>query len=394
MLKLSDCLKIGIFGCVLAALFPVGAQAKFKILHSFAGGFDGSDPEGDLFIASSGVLYGTTRAGGIGGNMGTLFKIPPGRKEKVLHSFSGGASDGAQPSGGVIVDKNGNLYGLTENGGANGLGVVYKIAPDGTETLVHTFQGICCGTDGSFPFGNLAFDGQGNMYGATYRGGGPTDLGSVFEVKADGSETVIYGFAGGADGSTPRGGLAIDASGSLYGTTAYGGASNVGTVYKITSAKTESVLHAFIGNNSSDGSYPHGSLVLDKNGNVYGTTSDGGQSFLGTVYIVTAAGVETLIHSFNGADGSLPGSSLIKDKRGNLYGTAIQGGANNMGTVFELKTSGEFKVLHSFDGSDGNGPRGGLVADADGNLYGTTAQGGANNLGVVFEITVKKKTPE
>ncbi|HEY1637662.1 MAG TPA: choice-of-anchor tandem repeat GloVer-containing protein, partial [Rhizomicrobium sp.] len=137
MRQKSIYVKIG-FGCVLAALFASGAQARFKVLHSFAGGFDGSHPQADLFIDSSGVLYGTTTAGGIGGNMGTVFKIVPGGKEKVLHAFSGGAADGAQPSGGVIADKQGNLYGLTAGGGANGLGVVYKLAPDGGETLVHT----------------------------------------------------------------------------------------------------------------------------------------------------------------------------------------------------------------------------------------------------------------
>lgn len=394
MLKLSDCLRIGIFGCVLAALFPVGAEAKFKIFHSFAGGFDGSDPESDLFIDGNGVLYGTTRAGGIGGNMGTLFKIPPGGKEKVLHAFTGGASDGAQPVGGIILDKRGNIYGSTYGGGANGLGVVYRFGPDGVETLLHTFQGICCGADGSFPIGNLVFGARGNMYGVTQKGGGPTDLGSVFEANTDGTETVIHGFTGTADGEEPYGGLMIDGGGSLYGITLFGGsADECGTVYKITPQNVESVLHAFA-HNSSDGCFPHGSLALDKDGNVYGSTLKGGAQDLGSVYIITAAGIETVVHSFNGADGAQPACSLIRDKKGNLYGTTFSGGTNNMGTAFELKTSGELKVLHSFNGSDGKGPVGGVVADADGNLYGTTAQGGANNLGVVFEITVKKKTTE
>ncbi len=388
----SRIFKISVLGSALIlALLTGSAQAKFKTLHSFAGGFDGSYPEADLFIDRTGVLYGTTTQGGIEGNMGTLFKIAPGGKEKVVHAFGGSADDGADPSGGVIVDKAGNLYGATLGGGANGLGVVYKLAPDGTETLVHTFQGICCGIDGSFPYGNLVFDTLGNIYGATNAGGSAADLGSVFEIRADGTETVLHGFAGGADGSYPRGGLAIDDSGSLYGTTVTGGASDVGTVYRITSTGAESVLHAFA-NCSCDGQYPHSTLVLDRQGNAYGAATAGGSGFAGALFVVTATAHETLVHSFDTSGGAAPVSGLIKDRKGNLYGTTAEGGANNMGTVFELHTSGAFKVLHSFNGTDGNGPFGGLAADADGNLYGTTELGGANNMGVVFEITAKKRT--
>ncbi|HTK79302.1 MAG TPA: choice-of-anchor tandem repeat GloVer-containing protein [Rhizomicrobium sp.] len=390
----SGIFKTALLGCALAVLLASGAQAKFKLLHNFAGGFDGSIPGADLFIDGSGVLYGTTEAGGIGGNNGTLFKIVPGHREKVVHAFTGGAGDGAQPSGGVIADRAGNLYGVTQGGGVNGLGVVYKLAPDGTETLVHTFQGICCGIDGSFPIGDLTFDAAGNMYGATTNGGSPADLGSVYEVKADGTELVLHGFAGGADGSTPIGGAVIGKDGSLYGATYTGGASNVGTVYRITSTGAESVLYSFV-NNPSDGQYPFGGLLLDKAGNLYGALAQGGSAFGdGALYIITPTQIETLIHSFAGADGALPSSGLIKDKNGNLYGTTYLGGTSNMGTVFKLRTSGELKVLHSFNGSDGNNPQGRLAADIDGNLYGTTQQGGANNLGVVFEITAKTRTAE
>ena len=195
--------------------------------------------------------------------------------ETVLYSFTGGA-DGGNPFAGLIKDASGNFYGTTVEGGAHGLGTVFKLAPDGTETALWSFTGA----DGSYPEGGLIMDASGNLYGTTSSGGADGD-GTVFEVALNGAETVLHSFTGGPDGKGPQAGLVMDNKGKLFGTTVFGGANGDGTVFKVTPGGTETVLYSFAG--KPDGYAPSGGLIR-RNGNFYGTTAEGGTEGLGTVF--------------------------------------------------------------------------------------------------------------
>lgn len=320
---------------------------------------------------------------------------------KVLYYFKGG-SDGHYPNASLIADDSGNLYGTTYFGGAANAGTVFKLAPDGTETLLHVFTGYP--TDGALPQANLTSDGEGNLFGTTRGGGAPISWGTIFKLTPDGTETVLYNFAGGSDGAYPYAGLTADAAGNLYGTTYYGGGTGCtnnygcGTVFRLAPDGTESVLHAFAGGN--DGANPAAGVILDSAGNLYGTTIGGGAGCsgygCGIVFKIAPDGIETILHTFTGypTDGSGPWGGLIKDKVGNLYGTTYVGGSGSSrcyegcGTVYELAPNGTETVLYAFtDGLDGGLPVASLIRDKKGNLYGTTEVGGAGGAGVVFKLT-------
>jgi uncharacterized repeat protein (TIGR03803 family) len=343
---------------------------------------------------------------------------------KVVYSFcsDGGANctDGAEPVAGLVEDSAGNLYGTTEDGGANGFnyGTVFKISDAGAETVLYSFD---FGTVGFAPLAGLIEDSAGNLYGTT-NGGGNDSSGTVFKVdSATGKETVLYSFCSAAnceDGESPAAGLVEDSSGNLYGTTSGGGANSSansglggGTVFKVDSSGKQTVLYSFCSlANCKDGEQPVAGLVMDADGNLYGTTQLGGKSNsncnggnsndgCGVVFEVSPAGKETVLYSFcsvsNCTDGANPVAGLIRDSAGNLYGTTVSGGTGVIfGTVFKLDASGKEVVLHSFTGTpDGGGPRDSVTEDSSGNLYGTTSGGGANGNaffgqggGTVFEI--------
>jgi uncharacterized repeat protein (TIGR03803 family) len=310
-----------------------------------------------------------------------------------LHNFAG--KDGANPTY-LIRDAGGNLYGITIFGGdlncpeGKGCGTVFRLDPAGRETVIHSFtQSV---TDGGVPTG-LIMDAKGNLYGTTELGGAQ-NVGTVFKIDKSGKETVLYSFTGangGPDGASPLGGVILDASGNLYGSTAYGGLGNTGTVFKIDAAGKETVLYRFTGGNngSTDGKNPMGGLVMDAAGNLYGTTSIGGTNGAGTIFKVDPHENETALHSFAGsADGSYPQSPLSRDAVGNLYGNA-DGGTNGVGAVFKYDTAGNESLLHSFSGPDGEYPGGALFLNSTSTgvvIYGTTQQGGASGWGTVFEI--------
>ena len=312
------------------------AAGTETVLYAFAGGAtDGADPQGTLALGSSGTLYGTTYRGGTDG-LGTVYQLGSAGGETVLYSFAGGASDGADPRGSLIIDSAGNLYGTTSGGGASGLGTVYEVSPTGAQTVLYSFAGGT--TDGEVPLGHLVMGSGGSLYGTTSTGGA-YDLGTVFRISLGGVETVLYSFAGTTthDGAYPRAGLIMDGSGDLYGTTSAGGTYDLGTVFEISASGTETVLHSFAGG-TTDGSDPNGSLLLGSSGSLYGTTSTGGAYDLGTVFKLSPDGTEVLLHSFAGGttDGSSPKAGLIVDSAGNLYGTTSAGGVNDDGTVYEL----------------------------------------------------------
>jgi uncharacterized repeat protein (TIGR03803 family) len=336
---------------------------------------------------------------------------------KVLYKFSGGA-DGASPNG-LVFDKLGNLYGTTRAGGVTGNGTVFKLEPHPngtwTQTVLHSFRG----PDGASPFAGLIFDGAGNLYGTTAQGGpaciyATGGCGVVFKLKpnSDGTwtESVLYRFKGGnSDGATPLAGLVFDGAGNLYSTTSYGGPGGAGDVFQLkrnsNGTWTEKILYMFTGN-GPDGYIPVSGLVFDAAGNLYGTTSQGGNMNCPALYGCGVAfrltpdsdgsWTESLLHIFcstaDCADGSFPEAALVFDKAGNLYSTAAAAGgppATN-GTVFRLKLQSDGswteKVLHSFD-REAAFPVAGLVFDAAGNLYGTASNGGPADGGAVFKLS-------
>ena len=331
-----------------------------KTLYSFTGGSDGGYPfAAGLISDSSGNLYGTTSGGGTSGN-GTVFELVNSSgnyTEKVLYSFSGG-SDGGNPVAGLIADSSGNLYGTTIADGASGNGTVFELVNSSgnyTEKVLYSFSG---GSDGGNPPAGLIFDSSGNLYGMTQHGGAAGN-GTVFElVNSSGNytEKVLYSFAGGSDGSLPFAGLIFDSSGNLYGTTVFGGASGTGTVFELVNSSgnyTEKVLYSFAG--GSDGANPVAGLIADAPGNLYGTTLFGGAAGNGTVFeLVNSSGnyTEKVLHSFSGSsfsggsDGGQPQDGLIADASGNLYGTTSVGGAGFVGTVFKISGSGFVPPIH------------------------------------------------
>jgi uncharacterized repeat protein (TIGR03803 family) len=339
-------------------VFELTPSGTFTVLYSFTGGSDGANPRAGLIADAAGSLYGTTISGGVScGELphgcGTVFQLTPSGTLNVLHSFTG--SDGSQPFAALVADAAGNLYGTTYGGGAtascdppNGCGTVFKLAPSGILTVLYSFTGS---SDGAYPFGALVADAAGNLYGTTTLGGAtascnpPSGCGTVFELVASGSLTVLHSFTGffGSDGSSPYAGLIADATGKLYGTTFGGGAYGHGTVFELAPSGILTVLYSFTGD--SDGAYPYASLIADATGNLYGMTGSGGAYGYGTVFELAPSGILTVLYSFTGdSDGAYPYAGLIADwVAGNLYGTTTLGGATascnppyGCGTVFQL----------------------------------------------------------
>jgi uncharacterized repeat protein (TIGR03803 family) len=385
-------LRAAIAALILAAALVLGAVTTqsahartFTVLHNFAGFPDGASPFGGLIRDKSGNLYGTTLNGGADNYYGTVFKLSKGN-ETILYSFTGGA-DGADPWTGLVRDGAGNLYGTTNAGGTGG-GVVFKVNTSGVETVLHTFNGGT--TDGCAPYGPLILDKAGNLYGTT-SGCGAFNGGTVFKVSKAGTETVLHNFAGGSsDGQMPaiNTGVLMDAVGNLYGFTELGGASDNGVVYKLSKSGKLTLLHSFAGG-TSDGARPYGTPVMDKLGNLYGTTYEGGQYSVGVVFKLSKTGKLTLLHTFviGSSDGENPEAGVILDATGNLYGDTVAGGAFNAGTVFKVSKAGAETVLHSFNAADGIDPAGVLIQDALGNLYGTAPSGGSSIYGTVWKLT-------
>lgn len=398
---------------------PPGAKTKFKVLHTFHGP-DGANPVGQLVRDKVGNFYGVTSNGGkgkCGSGCGTSFKMDKSGKEVWLHSFKG-APDASHPDAGLLRDAAGNLYGTTTYGGYTtcnsfGCGTVFKLDKTGKETWLYKFGGY---PDSELPEALLVEDRLGNVYGTTYLGG-TSDLGTVFEMDAAGKEALLYSFAGppdgGGDGAFSYDGMIRDKVGNLYGVTFDGGAYGAGAVYKLDTDHEEILLYSFAG--GAAGANPDSVLLFDPQGNLYGTTENGGNSECGgtgcgIIYELSPQSggtwVETTLYTFcslsNCTDGETPGGGpLIRDVGGNLYGSTIIGGSyrncngDSCGVVFKLDPTGKETVLHSFtNGADGAYPWLDTM-DASGNLYGATGQGGDLNCdpnkghgcGTLFKIT-------
>jgi uncharacterized repeat protein (TIGR03803 family) len=371
--------------CLLA--LPVWAQ--INLLHEFAGGTtDGAYPMWNLVLSGS-TLYGMSRLGGASDN-GMIFKIQTdGSGYTILHEFTGGGSDGSHPYGGLVLSGS-NLYGMTANGGDSDFGTVFTISIYGTGfTLLHEFIG---GLDGSEPDGSLVLSGS-TLYGET-KNGGDSGYGTVFKIQTDGTVyTQLHAFSGGGyDGASPRGSLTLSGS-TLYGITYNGGDSDKGTIYRMqTDGNGFSLLHEFAGG-TNDGMYPGQSLILSDS-TLYGMSIYGGDSNLGTVFKISTDGSGfSLLHEFAGGadDGAYPWGDLIISGS-TLFGMPIYGGDSNLGVVFKIETDGSaFSLLHEFVGgaNDGSEPHGSLILSGS-TLYGTTSLGGDVDKGVIFSYTPYK----
>ena len=367
----------------------------FNVLYAFQGSSDGGEPYAGLVRDAAGNLYGTAISSGAFG-WGVVFKVDPSGTETVLHSFDDGTTDGRTPYAGLVRDKAGNLYGTTYEGGGigciDGCGTVFKVDTTGTETVLHSFAGGT--TDGCYPYAGLLRDKAGNLYGTT-QACGASGYGTVFKVSKSGKLTVLHNFAGGtADGANPLyGSLLMDTKGALYGVAQYGGTANQGVVYKLSKSGALRVLYSFAGG-TTDGCNPNGTPAMDTLGNLYGTAVACGSSNMGIVWKVSKTGKEKVLHNFAGGakDGADPIAGVILDANGNLYGDTQYGGGTGCfgtgcGTVYKVSKTGGLTMLHIFAGSEGGLPFGSVIRDTKGNVYGTAFLGGGPDWGTVWQIT-------
>jgi uncharacterized repeat protein (TIGR03803 family) len=430
------------------SLLSISSQADvvFTNLYSFTGTNDGATPNG-LVQGSDGYLYGTTAneggslhtfvtSGGKGGSrtnsyygFGTVFKISTNGALTTLYVFGTVTNnavvpiDGGSPRAGLVQGSDGNFYGTTYGGGANGdYGTVFQISTNCVLTTLYSF-----GADFDNGFSSIPLDGEnpvaalvqgsdGSFYGTTEGGGDQGDYGTVFKITTNGVPTNLYSFDG-YQGYDPRGGLVQGGDGNLYGTTWRGGIdfdlgdyANNGTLFKIS---TNGVLTSSFSFNDDDGALPSAGLMRGSDGNFYGTTKVGGTNFgFGTVFKVTTNEALTSLYSFaDGSDGSYPVAGLVQDGNGILYGTTYgaygtiyEGGTNDSGTVFKINPDGTgFTTLYSFSpistnsagvytNSDGASPEAALILVGN-TLYGTTSLGGSSGVGTVFSLTLPVPPP-
>jgi len=387
---------------IVVASQPAQAQT-FQVIHNF-GGSDGKYPYAGVTLDKAGNLYGTTHNGGNGFlSPGTIYKMQRNGSSwtfSSLYSFTGSGNDGELPESRVIFGPNGSLYGTAYavlNLGPQ-LTICFHAPCPWTESVLYLFHGQ---NDGSEPSGDLIFDLAGNIYGTAQYGGlheGPCSgpgCGVVYELTRSGvgwTESILHGFTG-SDGYVPTSGVIADGAGNLYGTAVQGGPTDYGTVFELSPSGggwTFKVLYNFQG--AGDGGYPRSGLIFDTSGNLYGATSYGGAGGGGTVYKMSPSGDEWSLSTLYSFSGQGPYASLTMDPSGSLYGTTYSDGAYGYGSVFKLTPSGggwTYTSLHDFPatGSNGEFPVSNVVWDANGNLYGTASSGGSQGFGVVWEIT-------
>jgi uncharacterized repeat protein (TIGR03803 family) len=417
---------------ILVCNVPAWGQQE-KALYSFRfNSSDGFGPAAGLVSDNSGNLYGTTTSGG-SQDFGTIFELsPPSNQgahwtETILFSFAGGGNGWSPSYGPLVFDKSGNLYGTTGSGGnadcLSGCGTVFELSPPAKQggNWSHSVLFRFSPPGGGFPLAGVILDESGNLYGTTPVDG-PAGLGTVFKLVRPSvlggawSEDVIYSFSAASQGAWPEGGVIFGKNHELYGTTQGGGPFGLGVVFELTPPSTpeapwaETTLYNF-----SEGVYGSGleaGVVLDSQGNLYGTRAQGGTSNIGTVFQLVPPSVEGIpwtevtLHTFQSSDGAFPYDAPVLDHAGNLYGTTYEGGTQNLGTVFELTPpavrGGEwtFAVLHDFTGggegiAEGAFPWGPVLLGSGGVLYGTTTEGGAGacqsdiyyGCGTVFKVT-------
>ena len=406
LVRHTGCLPIFFSLIALVLALPQPSPAgSFKVLYNFST----PGPATSLVQDAHGNLYGV----GSNNAHGYIFKLDPQGNLSTLYTFDGGRNGGS-PNPDLALDSQDNLYGTANQGGANGGGVIFKLSRVGRVTVLYDFCSQQRCQDGTEPRAGVIRDDSGSLYGTTLIGG-PGDGGVVYKLDATGKYSMLYGFRGGNDGLWPFAPPTLDKAGNLYGTTVVGGKTGnhgcqfppgCGIVYKIGLNGKETILHKFAW--GTDGVGPYGSVVVDRSGNVYGTTFIGGSDGCpppppqnrgcGTIYKVDTSGKETVLYRWkaNSPYEYDPYAGLVRDKQGNLYGATYAGGTfscdggTGCGTIFKFDTTkGKLTVLHTFTGGrDGGFPRFRLLLDAGGNLFGTSLGDSSTGIpGTLFRIT-------
>jgi len=383
---------------LLITSLAVHAQT-FSVIHSFTGGTGGRYPSAGVTIRGN-ALYGNTYD-----NCGTVYQLTHSGSNWLFSTLAT-LPQNCDPAGRVVFGPDDHLYGTSWVGGAYKEGTVFKLTPPvgvcktvACYWTVNDLHYFGSGTDGSYPsLGDLIWDRQGNMYGTTEYGG-TSNNGTVYELTPSGNgytESVIYNVSGSPDGAIPYGGLVFDDNGNLFGTTNQGGTHNRGTVFEVTYVPgvgwTEHVLYNF--QDADDGGWPAAGLTFDSFGNLYGTTSSDGSGGGGTVFELSPSGdtwTFKLLYSLSGDWGYGPQTTLSMDGAGNLYGTMLRGRVTDNGRVFKLSNTQNgwvYTSLHDFTGGrDGGGyVYSNVSIDTDGTLYGTAFGGGDYGYGVVWMI--------
>ncbi len=375
------------YGCTYAGgafgygtIFKVTATGTLTVLHSLSSATDGANCYGSLVRGSDGLFYGITNGGGTNGD-GTIFKITSTGTYTVLHNMSN--ADGVHSQSDLIQASDGNFYGMANAGGSNFQGTIFKITSTGTFTVL---RNLSSSTDGQAPYGALVQATDGLLYGMCANGGDHSG-GTVFKISTSGAFTKLFSFTSATNGANPKGSLVQSTDGKLYGMASIGGESLYGSVFKISTTGTFTLLNSF--NGGINGNAPYESLVQSTIDNAYyGTTSGGGTFDYGTVFKL-CGGTLTVLHSFNrNVDGAVPKGSLVLGTDSNFYGMTSDGGSNGVGTIFKITSNGNYTVLRQLvSNTDGASPRGSLVLGSDGIFYGMTNSGGSNGSGTIFKIT-------
>jgi uncharacterized repeat protein (TIGR03803 family) len=370
--------------CILALLSSLPAAAQFQQVHIFTG--QGGSPDGGVVRDGDGRLYGTTTWGGRWG-LGSVFRLTPqpGGTFAVVTLVSFDGDNGSGPTAAPVVGTDGALYGTTIGGGVYGFGTVYRLSLTGTLTTLHAFAG----PTGKIPVARLLLANDGTLYGTASAGGSSTacgDCGTIFKIPPAGVFTLVHSFAG-TDGWDPSSPLVEARDGNIYGTTTDGGGAGRGTIFRLTPAGVLTTIHEFA---LTEGMTPNG-LVQSDDGLLYGTTRGGGVYAVGTLFAIDLGG--NVIHewSFNGATGSGSSAGLTRHPDGALYGVGrfegpSTGAGLSYGTVFRL-SGGTITALHTFTLSDGAEPLAPLAIAPDGTIYGSTSKGGSRGGGTVFSLT-------
>ena len=357
------------------ALMPAARAADhgFQVIHEFQG-TDGIHPNGSLVQAADGRLWGTAMGGGPGGG-GVVFKLSTGGTTKVMHSFAEAGEN--TPAAGLVVGADGLLYGTTSAGGDD-VSTLFRMDWHGRMTVLHEFT--IGGDTGFNPTTELLATADGSLYGTAR----DFDRSVAFRLAPSGEVTRLHFFI--ADEGSHASALVQGDDGAFYGVMNYLGPKNVGTAFRMTPEGAVTVLYAFGRRNGKP--YGPNSLMRGSDGLFYGTTGFGGAADLGTVFRMTAAGEITVLHQFTGADGARPSGRLIQASNGYLYGVAQAGGHDDAGVLYRLSVDGSrFRIVHYFvmDASDPT-PYGALLEAGDGHLYGTTFAGGAAGAGTVYRV--------
>jgi len=317
-------------------LFSVTSAGKVTVLHSFVPGTEGSSPNEMLAVDVTGNIYGTTNLGGPFKG-GTIFRFSVWHVLKVLHAFDSGIGDGSNPHQGLVISRTGSLFGAASAGAIGTNGSIFEVFPSGAYRTRYRFKSEA---DGHCPFSGVTVDSKGWVYGTVVGNGfGGDPNGAVWKLSFTNRLTPLYIFKDGADGEYPDQSPIVDPAGNLYGTIiTKNGNQYAGAVWKIDTAGKFSIVHQFTG--MADGFGPNGPLMMNVDGNLYGTTASGGstatQTGYGTVFRITPTGAFSVIHTFTGPDGSNPTGTLAHDRTGAIYGATTGNGGNIGGTVFKI----------------------------------------------------------